>query len=73
MLREGGSSMESSASKVVLPEDPADPMGIMLRIAHLQFNSVPKQLGSDELLAVMALVDKYDMRTIVQPFCVHGV
>jgi len=68
MLRKGGPFAENSAQGVTLPDDSAGVMLIILRIAHLQFDQVPKHIGWESLVSIMVLVDKYDMLKIVQPF-----
>ena len=50
-----------------LPEDNADALLCVLRIAHLQFRRIPETLDYAELLEVAIICDKYDTVSIVRP------
>jgi hypothetical protein len=53
---------------VEFPEDDPNMMLILLRIAHLQFNEVPKSITFACLRELAVLCDKYDTVGLVQPF-----
>lgn len=50
-----------------LPEDDADALLYVLRIAHLQFRRIPATLEFVDLLNVAIICDKYDTVEIVRP------
>ena len=50
-----------------LPEDNADALLCVLRIAHLQFRRVPERLDYAGLLNLAIICDKYDTVAIVRP------
>lgn len=50
-----------------LPEDDADALLCVLRIAHLQFRKIPETLDYAELLKMAILCDKYDTVAIIRP------
>ena len=50
-----------------LPEDDADALLYVLRIAHLQFRRIPETLDFIDLLNVAIICDKYDTVSIVRP------
>ncbi len=49
------------------PEDNADALLCVLRIAHLQFRRIPETLDYAELLNLAIICDKYDTVAIVRP------
>ena len=50
-----------------LPEDDADALLCVLRIAHLQFRKLPETLDFVDLLNVAIICDKYETVSIVRP------
>ena len=50
-----------------LPEDDADALLCVLRIAHLQFRRIPETLDYALLLKVAIICDKYDTVAVVRP------
>ena len=50
-----------------LPEDDADALLCILRIAHLQFRKLPETLDYAELLNLAIICDKYDTVAVVRP------
>lgn len=53
---------------VEFPEDNPDVLLILLRIAHLQFHSLPKSISFAWLRELAVLCDKFDTVGLVQPF-----
>ena len=66
-----GHFMESQCSfthgEMDFPEDDADALLCVLRIAHLQFRTLPKTLDYAQLLNLAIICDKYDTVAIVRP------
>ncbi|PVH99741.1 hypothetical protein DM02DRAFT_614813 [Periconia macrospinosa] len=61
---------ESDTSEIAFPDDDIEAMLLVLRIAHIRFNEIPKKEGlSFQLLLDVAFVcDKYDLVHMVRPF-----
>ena len=51
-----------------LEEDDPDALVIILRIAHLQFEQVPRSIGYSHLLEIAIICDKYDTIKLVGPW-----
>ncbi|KAF4534778.1 Nuclear pore protein [Lasiodiplodia theobromae] len=49
-------------------EDDPDALALLLRIAHLKFNEVPRALSLDALYEVAVLTDKYFATSLVKPW-----
>jgi hypothetical protein len=62
--------LESTATDIPFPDDDADAMLIVLRIAHLRFKEIPSKegLSLEDLFQVAIICDKYDTVGIVRPF-----
>ncbi|KAK8188458.1 uncharacterized protein BKA78DRAFT_297987 [Phyllosticta capitalensis] len=58
----------SGEREVELPDDDPTGLAILLRIAHLQFDLVPKELEFAVLLQITVLTDKYDMTRLILPW-----
>jgi len=66
---------ESTATDIPFPDDDADAMLIVLRIAHLRFKEIPSKggLSLEDLFQVAIICDKYDTVGLVRPFMdLHG-
>jgi hypothetical protein len=61
---------ESTATEIPFPDDDADAMLIVLRIAHLRFKEIPSKdgLSLEDLYQVAIICDKYDTVGVVRPF-----
>lgn len=53
---------------VILPEDDAQALQILLYIAHLQFHSIPETLSFTQLLNLAIICDKYDTARLIFPW-----
>ena len=58
---------------VELPEDPAEPMEIILDIIHGRFERIPKALSLQDLCDLLALTNKYDMTGVLRPWCAQWI
>ena len=56
-----------SHGEMDLPEDDADALLCVLRIAHLQFRSIPETLDYAQLFNLAIICDKYDTVAVVRP------
>lgn len=66
---------EHAASEILLPDDDVSATLTVLRIAHLQFQDLPKKgdFSPTSLLNLAVICDKYDLVRIVRPFLdLHG-
>jgi hypothetical protein len=61
-----GSWEESTKSENALPEDYPDAMLLVLRVAHLQFQLLPKTINNDLLYQLAIVCDKYDCVELLQ-------
>ena len=61
---------EHEASEIPLPDDDIEATLLVLRIAHLQFQDLPKKskLTLSRLLDLAVICDKYDLVRLVHPF-----
>ncbi|KAF3052724.1 hypothetical protein E8E11_009750 [Didymella keratinophila] len=61
---------EHEASEILLPDDDMDAILLVLRIAHLRFQDLPKKgaLPLQSLLDLAIVCDKYDLVHLVRPF-----
>lgn len=59
---------EANSDTISLYGDNPSALKILFRIAHLQFDLVPKILTMNELLHVSVVVDKYQAMELVLPF-----
>ena len=61
---------ESTATEIPFPDDDAEAMLIVLRIAHLRFAELPLKSGLslEDLLHLAVICDKYDVVQLVRPF-----
>lgn len=68
MLDPGGNFLESLKTTISLPDDDATAFAIVLRICHLDFDSLPEQVSIDIMVALATLSDKYDGIKTIRPF-----
>lgn len=54
--------------EVELPDDEGEALDILLNIAHLRFDKVPRTLDFQNLLDVAVLTDKYGITKLVEPW-----
>lgn len=59
---------DGSKKELEMPDDDPEAMVIVLRIAHLQFNKVPKAPAFKLLLQLAIVCDKYDLFPLLHPF-----
>ncbi len=59
---------QEAQKEVFFPDDDADALVILLRIAHLAWREVPETISFDNLAALAVLCDKYDMIHFVRPW-----
>lgn len=61
---------EHDAPEIPLPEDDIEAILLVLRIAHLRFEDLPKKehLTFSRLLDLAVICDKYDLVCLVEPF-----
>jgi hypothetical protein len=68
-----GKFRESTARIIPFPDDCPLVLGTLLRLAHLQHNNIPKEMGFDDLVELAAICDKYDVLSIVRPYVYEWV
>lgn len=71
MLGPDGAFSEAQPEKdkvIPLPEDNLEALTILLHIAHLKFNKVPRHIEFEELVNLAVLTDKYQATQIVSPW-----
>lgn len=59
---------QGSQEEIPLPDDDADALLIVLRIAHLAWREVPESISFDNLADLAVLCDKYDVIHLVRPW-----
>lgn len=59
---------QESSKEIDFPDDDADALAILLRIAHLGWRQVPGTISFDNLADLAVLCDKYDMIHFVRPW-----
>lgn len=61
---------ESEAAEISLPDDDADATLLVLQIAHLRFQDLPKKgtIPLHDLVNLAVICDKYDLTHLVRPF-----
>lgn len=57
----------TSAQPILMPDDDARGMEVLMNIAHLHFERVPKQLEFDKLLAVTQVAQTYCATKLLRP------
>lgn len=61
-------SQETDGKRHISMEDNPDSLALLLRIAHLKFDKVPRTLSLDALYEVAVLTDKYFATSLVRPW-----
>lgn len=61
-------SQETDGKRHISMEDNPDALALLLRIAHLQFDKVPRALSLDAFYEVAVLTDKYFATSLVRPW-----
>ncbi|KAF4534771.1 Nuclear pore protein [Lasiodiplodia theobromae] len=62
-----GTLVESNCA-IPLPDDDPEALELLLNIAHMRFERIPKTLTFDDLLAVADLTEKYGAVKILRPW-----
>ncbi|KAK3488020.1 uncharacterized protein B0T23DRAFT_322521 [Neurospora hispaniola] len=60
---------DGSAWLVEFPDDPADPLHILLSIIHAKFEPVPPHPTVSRIHSILILAHKYDITSIARPWC----
>nr|CAF06011.1 hypothetical protein G21B4.260 [Neurospora crassa] len=60
---------DGSAWIVEFPDDPADPLQILLSIIHGKFDPVPPHPTVSRIHSILILAHKYDITGIARPWC----
>lgn len=62
--------VEHEAFEILLPDDDVEAILLVLRIAHLRFQDLPKKgaLALQSLLNLAVVCDKYDLVHLIRPF-----
>lgn len=63
-----GTEILADSEALDFTSDPAEALLVLLKIAHLQFVSIPAALSTDELSEVAILCDQYDCAQLVKPW-----
>lgn len=63
-----GQFSESVEKNVSFPDDVPNALLVVLNIAHLRFNKVPREVSYVQLVSMATICDKYDTVAICRPF-----